>query len=327
MKTQIQSKPTKTINRLHFEDLDPHRFEDMCFEIVKEKLPNWYCRNFGRSGSDEGIDIQATSNDNGKETIWVFQCKRHKNQLTIEIDNYIQKHEKLPDKYIFMLGRPISKAIENDIQKYAKQKEISIEIWDSTTLESLLFNNYPGILRKYFDTDIDTDMNEKKIQQRLSLKKRLELELSPLYYDHNIRRKIIIRSIDDNTYPEATENQLNTFSWCWLEYYKPYYKGIAFFSNIVAVCINTNKQTWSLCDYNEKMPANCIRISAYKVVGIPYENIIDFDIEGDEYYSYPHIYCKFNSSNTEYEAPWYVPVEKNIVIKLNKDFTVLLTWI
>ena len=34
------SQPTKTINRLHFSDLDPLRFEDLCLNLVY-KINTW----------------------------------------------------------------------------------------------------------------------------------------------------------------------------------------------------------------------------------------------------------------------------------------------
>ena len=51
---------TRTINPLHFEDLEPHRFEDLARQLIYD-FRNWSSiEAIGRSGSDEGIDIRAT---------------------------------------------------------------------------------------------------------------------------------------------------------------------------------------------------------------------------------------------------------------------------
>ena len=50
---------TKTINPLHFEDLEPHRFEDLIRQLIYD-FRKWYSiEALGRSGSDEGMDVRA----------------------------------------------------------------------------------------------------------------------------------------------------------------------------------------------------------------------------------------------------------------------------
>jgi hypothetical protein len=51
--------PTRTFNPLHFEDLDPRRFEDLALQLVY-KAREWEdIHHDGRSGSDDGVDIRA----------------------------------------------------------------------------------------------------------------------------------------------------------------------------------------------------------------------------------------------------------------------------
>ena len=42
---------------------------------------------------------------------------------------------------------------------------------------------------------------------------------------------------------------------------------------------------------------------------IPFENIIDYDIDGDEYYNYPHIFCDFTNVSDPYEKIVYISNE------------------
>ena len=85
---------TRTIGPLHFEDLEPHRFEDLVRQIAYG-YRDWYeLQATGRSGSDEGVDILGVerivkvrnTDDSDEEEIpetteerqWVIQCKREK---------------------------------------------------------------------------------------------------------------------------------------------------------------------------------------------------------------------------------------------------------
>lgn len=36
----MKPTPTKTTNRIHFTDLDPIRFEDLCLNII-QRIKNW----------------------------------------------------------------------------------------------------------------------------------------------------------------------------------------------------------------------------------------------------------------------------------------------
>ena len=39
---------------------------------------------------------------------------------------------------------------------------------------------------------------------------------------------------------------------------------------------------------------------------IPFENIIEYDIDGDEYYNYPHLFCDFTNVSDPYEKIRYI---------------------
>ncbi|MBK9416863.1 MAG: restriction endonuclease [Flavobacteriales bacterium] len=65
--------PTRTINRLHFSDLDPGRFEDLCLKLLSRE-PDWKeLSHPGRSGNDGGIDIHGTRTVNGPMVVQAVQ--------------------------------------------------------------------------------------------------------------------------------------------------------------------------------------------------------------------------------------------------------------
>ena len=89
--------PSKTTGPLHFEDLDPHRFEDLVRQPIYDFRTWKSLEGLGRSGSDEGFDVRGVQiiesldsadqdkedEDNqeaiyGSERLWLIQCKREK---------------------------------------------------------------------------------------------------------------------------------------------------------------------------------------------------------------------------------------------------------
>lgn len=50
---------TRTYGPIHFEDLDPHRFEDLLRELIYDYKDWQTIEATGRSGSDDGFDIRA----------------------------------------------------------------------------------------------------------------------------------------------------------------------------------------------------------------------------------------------------------------------------
>ena len=50
---------TRTLNPLHFEDLEPHRFEDLVRQLAYQFRAWRTIEATGRVGADEGVDIRA----------------------------------------------------------------------------------------------------------------------------------------------------------------------------------------------------------------------------------------------------------------------------
>ncbi len=89
-------KVTRTYGPIHFEDLDPHRFEDLIRELIYDYKDWQSIEATGRSGSDEGFDVRAyekteiissAENENDEEVVeihpmegnlWMIQGKREK---------------------------------------------------------------------------------------------------------------------------------------------------------------------------------------------------------------------------------------------------------
>ena len=86
------AKVTQTLNPLHFEDLEPHRFEDLSRQLVYDFRTWVNLEATGTLGGDEGFDVRGREliYDNEdpdeeeieephyKERLWLIQCKREK---------------------------------------------------------------------------------------------------------------------------------------------------------------------------------------------------------------------------------------------------------
>ena|SRR5450756_924868 len=89
------AKVTRTYGPIHFEDLDPHRFEDLIRELTYDYKDWQSIEATGRSGADAGFDIRAYERVSAGQTVsadpedaeeqhpmagnrWMIQCKREK---------------------------------------------------------------------------------------------------------------------------------------------------------------------------------------------------------------------------------------------------------
>src|SRR6266436_4252124 len=85
---------TRTLAPIHFEDLDPHRFEDLVRQLAYDFRQWQSIESTGRGGGDDGFDIRAyepvlaavPEDDEAQEesahpmegNLWMIQCKREK---------------------------------------------------------------------------------------------------------------------------------------------------------------------------------------------------------------------------------------------------------
>ncbi len=104
---------TRTLNPLHFEDLEPHRFEDLIRQLVYDFRPWKRLEPTGRLGADDGIDIRGVEavsvespifkdveeeedvRTETTERLWVIQCKREKSVGPADVKRIVE--EAIPD--------------------------------------------------------------------------------------------------------------------------------------------------------------------------------------------------------------------------------------
>jgi hypothetical protein len=124
----------------------------------------------------------------------------------------------------------------------------------------------------------------------------LESELSKCR-NENLRHDIIIHDVKrPKFYPGGEPPEKGISPWFRVYFADMYHKGIAISSGIHELSFDEQFGGWYLAEDLSKDYVKADLISY-----IPYEQIVHVDIDGDEYYSYPHLFCYFDIGGTPYE--------------------------
>lgn len=312
--------PSQTTNRLHFEDLDPHRFEDLGAELLYRKQEWKRFNNWGRSGADDGIDISCEE-DNGVR--WFCQCKRYQNISTTEIkaavDKIVSKNENTKDGIILLIvACNVSKKSVKDFEEYSGNKGFKDAfIWSASTLELMLYKDYENLLSKYFGVASDNKTNRERVLQGNKMKLEVQKKLlRTIEWNHNTRMQIakdpslqfryekaLIRSINDVDDPYGDDA-----SYWQICFFQLTEVGIEFFDcpwTDFRIAINIDTRCWRKLKKEEKLKKNEFDVRADHTVLIPYYRIVDIMEDGDERSDYPIIICDFEFDDSPFLRSYY----------------------
>ena len=156
---------SRTINPLHFEDLEPHRFEDLVRQLVYDYRDWKSIEATGRAGSDDGFDVRAWENVYPEEPsveddenegviikpehrIWLIQCKREKTITPKKLEKYVQDIKINPEQ-------PIYGAVFVASCDFSKKSGVRYLLLIETKLKEIL----PNSLFKYSFLDVDINAN------------------------------------------------------------------------------------------------------------------------------------------------------------------------
>lgn len=316
---------TRTINQIHFEDLDAIRFEELILSMIY-RMRRWEkLDHFGKKGSDDGVDIRSIELlENGKMNTYFFQCKRYlkitNSQLRQIIDDYLLKNKIFPEYYVLVISCPLTKKQIELFEKYSIEKGFkAVWVWTSSIIETMLYSDYQDLLFAYFGINLTGQRNKLtgSIRRNIALKKRMKRDFlktgggrnseeimerirNPyLKFNHS---EVLIHSIYDKAYPENNTLLDNNFTGYYkAEVYNFYHNGLLVRAHPYVKDIKRKvPKDYDSEDYD-------IIEERVEVLGcIPFENIIEYDIEGDEYYNYPHIFCDFTNVSDPYEKIRYL---------------------
>lgn len=214
---------TRTMNPLHFEDLEPHRFEDLVRQLAYDFKDWQVIEATGRAGSDDGIDIRAyekriviqdSSEDDtieDEQTIegnqWIIQCKREKSLGPSDIEKIIAGAPfKNNSVYGYVIAAPVnfSKKSYDVFRSELRRNGITeFALWGRAELEDmLLLPKNDHILFTFFGISLLTKRKKRssEVRLRVNIKNKLYRTLGEDRGGTDLHAPVLIRDIDDTAY-------------------------------------------------------------------------------------------------------------------------------
>jgi len=298
-------------------------FEDSVCDLFNHLESTNTYKKFGKNGHNQkGIDIFST------EKNCAIQCKnkdlsRKDSLIKKELIEDIKKDVKRViaenlrikiDKLIFASTYKDHPEIDEfcEVLKEELETEFEIIYWGWNTLESK-FLDCQELIKKYWSNFIIKNIyKEQRFKKNLSLKKKIAKDFGDWLNYSTINRKrsssMILRAFDDNQYPyENNPNEFKEYSWFRAEIKSLYHKGMEFVIGIEAIHVFED-YTWDFVPPEDVLTGDLIKVG--KVGQINFDDIVDYDLDGDEYYSCPHVFCKFNYKGTPFENIYYYNIER-----------------
>ncbi|MFX1589981.1 MAG: restriction endonuclease [Promethearchaeota archaeon] len=219
-------KITRTYGPIHFEDLDPHRFEDLIRELIYD-FKDWQSiEATGRSGSDEGFDIRAyekvevisrVDDEIDEETKevhpmegnpWMIQVKREQAIGPQKIKSILSDIDSKnpPYGYILAASSNFSKESHDVFREELRNKGVmEFYLWGKAELEDMLYlPKNDRILFTFFGISLASKRRKRETETRsaISVKNKLFRIVGE---GSRFRKSILIRDLKDTKYPYKNE--------------------------------------------------------------------------------------------------------------------------
>ncbi len=219
---------TRTLNPLHFEDLEPHRFEDLVRQVAYTFKAWRYLEATGRLGADDGLDIRgvegvgqrrqdeldADSDEEDPpevERVWSIQCKRYRS-IAPKLMRQIVR-ETIPDGTTAPYGLVVAAACDVSARTIAAFREEAIargatefHLWTKAHLEDRLFlPEHDHLLFAYFGISLSMRRRSRlqDVRSHIALKRKLLRALKVESMNQLIHQAVVIRDIEDESYPHT----------------------------------------------------------------------------------------------------------------------------
>lgn len=332
-----------TVNPLHFEDLEPKRFEDLTRQLIYDYRTWGDLEATGRSGGDGGFDVRAwekvanTDEDEEmpKDRPWLVQCKRELEIGPKKARGYAKDiTANNPGLYgvLFVASCDLSRKTRDAIREELGAAGVQeIHIWGRSEIEDQLFQpKNDHLLFGYFGFSLTRRRSsiKTKVRSKLATKRKVDKLLGAVMHG-----PIMVRDADFEDYPfdqeyQGKENDDPPIIITSL--YGTYYNGILILIKRYHAFFDEEKKEFDFDPrYNQahlydsiftpKTPdapknrmaffdfhRNIHYVNRYHYVElgfVPYDSIIDIDEKGDEYFRHPHIYIQRSASGRLYGRP------------------------
>jgi hypothetical protein len=226
----MSKKPlaTRTINPLPFQDLEPHRFEDLVRNLVYD-FKNWRSiEATGKGGNDNGFDVRAweekgqiinvDENDDDfgvhpmEGNLWKLQCKREGQLGPTRIKAIINEgldNDDIPYGYILAAPATFSKRSYDVFRDMLRSKGVlEFYLWGRPELEDMLFlPKNDSILFAFFGISLITRKRLRTSEIKFSIhnKNKLFRCLGDGDATRTIRKPFLARDFKDAHYPSTAE--------------------------------------------------------------------------------------------------------------------------
>lgn len=221
-----KKKITRTYGPIHFEDLDPHRFEDLVRELIYDYKDWQTIEATGRSGNDGGFDIRAyekvdratpseSEGDDEVEEIhpmegnlWMIQGKREKEIGPKRVKDIVSEIDPKnpPYGYILASSANFSKTSYDVFREELRKKEVmEFYLWGKAELEDMLhLPKNDRILFTFFGVSLVSRRRSRatEIRQVVINKNKLYRILGETIGHH---QSVLLRDSKDTKYPYKGE--------------------------------------------------------------------------------------------------------------------------
>ncbi|MFA5773151.1 MAG: hypothetical protein WC908_00565 [Candidatus Paceibacterota bacterium] len=221
------AKTTRTLNPLPFQDLEPHRFEDLVRQLAYDFRTWRLLEPTGRLGTDDGYDARGfeivgdqeseseddeqEEKDSAKKTspdrLWQIQCKREKTITPAKLEKYLEemipKGADVPYGVLFAAPCEFSKQTRDLFREKLSQKGVQeFYLWGRADLEDMLvLPKNDHLLFAYFG--ISLIIRRRTIKSEISA--RLAMKRKTVKYLGAIGQKsyttVLVRDINAESYP------------------------------------------------------------------------------------------------------------------------------
>jgi hypothetical protein len=297
------------------------QFEQLICGLFNCLLDTVTFKTFGKSGhKQKGIDIFSAA----KQV--VIQCKLKdltRNPVLIKkelfadidatIDQLLKDGPKLPYQDVFI----VTTASEHpDYDEYCdalrseKGCTFNIIFWGWETIR-LKLTGFPNLINSYYPNFIIKEhTSEILVKSKLSMKKRLEVDF-PDWLNYKVenrkrRSRMIIHSIDDKHYPEHVKNDYDEYQWFGAEINRLSKNGLGFFRELTTIYV-TSGGWWT--KYTPSNPDDFKIMRVARVGVVAFEDIVEYDLRGDEHYLCPHFYLRFVYNGQPFSETYYQNME------------------
>lgn len=216
---------SRTFGPIHFEDLDPHRFEDLVRELAYD-FNDWQSiEATGRAGNDAGFDIRAyervaetitEGSDRGDSEeerelphpmeghLWMIQCKREKEIGPARVRSIVSEVEAENPPYGYILAAPanFSKTSFDTFRDELRKKEVmEFYLWGKAQLEDMLhLPKNDRILFTFFGVSLVSRRRSRSTEVRSVIVTKNKL-YRVLGEGQQLHKQVLVRDLNDTHYP------------------------------------------------------------------------------------------------------------------------------